>query len=70
MLAVRAYQWTVSPVLPASCRYSPSCSQYAVEAITTHGWVRGIGLAVSRLARCHPFNPGGYDPPPIPRRKD
>jgi putative membrane protein insertion efficiency factor len=66
---VRVYQYAVSPLLPRSCRFAPSCSEYAAEAITETGAGRGILLAVRRIARCHPFNPGGYDPPPVVRRK-
>ena len=62
-----AYRRWVSPALPARCRFYPSCSAYALEAVRTHGAIRGIGLAVWRLLRCHPFHPGGFDPVP-PRR--
>ncbi len=58
------YQRFISPLLGPRCRFAPSCSQYAVEALRTHGAVRGLWLSVRRLARCHPFNPGGYDPVP------
>ncbi|HEY1699248.1 MAG TPA: membrane protein insertion efficiency factor YidD [Trebonia sp.] len=58
------YQRFISPLLAPRCRFAPSCSQYAVEAVRTHGAARGLWLAVCRLARCHPFNPGGYDPVP------
>jgi putative membrane protein insertion efficiency factor len=68
VLAVRGYQRLVSPLLPASCRFAPTCSEYAAQAIAQHGVVRGLGLAVWRLMRCHPFHPGGYDPPPFGRR--
>jgi putative membrane protein insertion efficiency factor len=61
---VRGYQLVISPVLPPSCRFTPSCSQYALEAITRHGAVRGTWLAARRLVRCHPFHPGGFDPVP------
>lgn len=64
MAAVRAYQLVLSPLLPPSCRFTPSCSAYAHEALTRHGAVRGSWLAARRLARCHPWNPGGYDPVP------
>ncbi len=64
VLFVRAYQVLLSPLLPASCRYSPSCSHYAIEALEKHGALRGGWLAVKRIARCHPFRPGGYDPVP------
>lgn len=70
VVVVRGYQRLVSPLLPPSCRFAPTCSEYAAQAITCHGVVRGTGLTLRRLMRCHPFNPGGYDPPPIPRRKD
>ncbi|MGH9844606.1 MAG: membrane protein insertion efficiency factor YidD [Blastocatellia bacterium] len=59
---LRAYKYTVSPLLPPSCRFTPTCSEYAVEAITRHGFVRGSFLGVKRLLRCHPFSAGGYDP--------
>ena len=64
MAAVRSYQLILSPLLPPSCRFTPSCSAYAHEALTRHGAVRGSWLAARRLARCHPWNPGGYDPVP------
>lgn len=61
---VRGYQLVLSPFLPASCRYFPSCSNYAIEALERHGSVRGSWLTARRLLRCHPFRPGGYDPVP------
>ena len=64
MALVRAYQLILAPVLPPSCRFTPSCSAYAHEALSRHGAVRGSWLAARRLARCHPWNPGGYDPVP------
>src|SRR5207237_6827273 len=64
VLGVRAYQVTLSPLLPASCRYYPTCSAYAIEALERHGAVRGLWLSVRRILRCHPFRPGGYDPVP------
>jgi putative membrane protein insertion efficiency factor len=70
ILAVRGYQRLVSPLLPPSCRFAPTCSEYAAQAIVEHGIVRGVGLAMFRLARCHPFHPGGYDPPPVTRRRE
>ena len=60
--AIRAYQLTVSRLLPPACRFWPTCSQYAYEAIDRHGPRQGIRMTLRRLARCHPFNPGGYDP--------
>ena len=61
---IRLYQRTLSRLLPNVSRFQPSCSQYAVEALQTHGCWRGLWLSVKRVARCHPFNPGGYDPVP------
>jgi putative membrane protein insertion efficiency factor len=61
---IRAYQRLLSPLLPPSCRFYPSCSQYALEAVTRHGALRGSWLAARRLVRCHPFHPGGFDPVP------
>lgn len=61
---VRAYQVGLSPLLPASCRYYPSCSMYAIEALEKHGAVRGAWLAARRILRCHPFRAGGFDPVP------
>lgn len=62
--AVRGYQLFVGPLLPAACRYYPSCSTYAIEALERHGAWHGGWLALKRLGRCHPFRPGGYDPVP------
>lgn len=61
---IRLYQWVISPVLPPSCRYAPSCSQYAAEAVMRHGALRGGWLAVRRLLRCHPWGGAGFDPVP------
>jgi len=65
--AIRVYQLLVAPVLPPSCRYLPSCSHYAAEAIARHGPLRGSILAVRRLCRCHPWGGSGYDPVPAPQ---
>lgn len=62
--AIRLYQLTLSRVLPDSCRFTPSCSQYGYEAIARYGLIHGGWLTLKRLARCHPFSPGGYDPVP------
>ncbi|HTJ96704.1 MAG TPA: membrane protein insertion efficiency factor YidD [Rhodocyclaceae bacterium] len=61
---VRTYQYLISPWLGRRCRFHPSCSEYAVEALHKHGPVHGSWLAVRRVSRCHPFNPGGFDPVP------
>ena len=61
---VIAYRRWISPAMPARCRFYPSCSAYALEALATHGAWRGLRLTVWRLLRCHPFHPGGYDPVP------
>jgi len=58
------YQHLVSPFLPQSCRFAPTCSEYARQALSGHGLLRGSALAVVRLLKCHPFHPGGWDPPP------
>lgn len=63
-LPVRFYRLAISPLLPPSCRFHPSCSAYCLEALARHGAGRGLGLTVRRLARCHPFHPGGLDPVP------
>ncbi len=64
VLLVRGYQVAISPMLGLHCRFAPSCSAYSVEAIERHGALRGGWLALRRVARCHPFTPGGYDPVP------
>jgi len=63
-LGLKLYKGFISPALPASCRYVPSCSEYAAEAIARHGFFRGVALAAWRLVRCNPFARGGYDPVP------
>jgi putative membrane protein insertion efficiency factor len=64
VMVVRGYQLAISPWLPPACRYTPSCSQYAIEALQRHGALKGSWLAARRLARCHPFRAGGHDPVP------
>ncbi len=59
---LRAYKWAISPLFPPSCRYVPTCSEYAMEAVERYGAVRGMLMASIRLLRCHPFARGGYDP--------
>ena len=63
-LPVRLYRRLISPLLPRSCRFYPTCSTYTLEALKKHGAVRGLYLSVRRIARCHPWNEGGYDPVP------
>jgi putative membrane protein insertion efficiency factor len=63
VLGVRAYQYCLRPVLPAVCRFQPSCSEYMILAVRKYGPVRGAWRGVCRIARCHPWHPGGYDPP-------
>src|SRR6266540_3147705 len=67
---LRGYKWALSPMFPPSCRYMPTCSEYAAEAIDRHGAFKGSALALWRLLRCHPFVRGGYDPVPAPEGPD
>lgn len=64
VMLVRGYQLAISPILPPACRYTPSCSQYAIEALRRYGALKGSWLAARRICRCHPFRAGGYDPVP------
>jgi hypothetical protein len=64
LVLIRLYQATLSQVMPHSCRFTPTCSQYTYEAIAKFGFSKGAWLGARRLARCHPFHPGGYDPVP------
>lgn len=64
ILVVRGYQVALSPLFGGGCRYYPSCSAYAIEALEKHGAFRGGWMAIRRISRCHPFHPGGFDPVP------
>ena len=64
ILLVRGYQVAIGPLLPASCRYYPSCSAYMIQALERHGALRGGLMGIRRILRCHPFHVGGYDPVP------
>lgn len=61
---LRFYRYAISPMLGRNCRFHPTCSEYAIEAMQRHGALRGGWMAAKRVGRCHPFNPGGYDPVP------
>ena len=65
---IRLYRWTLSPLLGPRCRFHPTCSQYAIAALARYGVTTGGWLALKRIARCHPFHPGGYDPVPADNR--
>ncbi|MDM8560107.1 membrane protein insertion efficiency factor YidD [Candidatus Parabeggiatoa sp. HSG14] len=69
-LVIRGYQLFISPWLGPHCRFYPSCSEYALIAINTHGVLRGLVLSIKRIFRCHPWHPGGFDPVPERRKKD
>ena len=64
-VAIRGYQRWVSPLLGPTCRFHPSCSSYTATCVERHGAARGLWLGARRIARCHPFHPGGFDPPPV-----
>lgn len=64
ILLIRIYRKFISPLKPPSCRFYPTCSQYAIDAIEKYGAVKGTFMAVKRILKCHPFHPGGYDPVP------
>jgi putative membrane protein insertion efficiency factor len=68
ILLIKIYQKFISPLYPPCCRFQPTCSHYAVEALRTHGLIRGLVLGVRRILRCHPWHPGGYDPVPPPQQ--
>ncbi|QJR82802.1 membrane protein insertion efficiency factor YidD [Alteromonas pelagimontana] len=64
LLLIKFYQWVISPMLGQRCRFHPSCSHYAIEALKTHGLAIGGWLSIKRILKCQPFHPGGYDPVP------
>ncbi len=63
---IKGYRRFISPLFPPTCRFQPTCSSYAIEAISAYGTIKGGWLAITRILRCHPFHPGGYDPVPLP----
>jgi putative membrane protein insertion efficiency factor len=64
IVLVRFYQYGISPMFPPSCRFTPTCSQYMIEALQKHGFVKGMGLGLKRISRCHPWGGCGHDPVP------
>jgi len=69
IIPVKIYQWVISPILPNSCRYDPTCSAYMIEAIKVHGPIKGLILGTRRISRCHPWGGHGYDPVPEKKHK-
>ena len=69
LLFIKAYRYLWSPIFPSHCRFHPTCSAYAVEAIKLHGTIKGLWLIIKRLSRCHPFAQGGLDPVPPPYKR-
>ncbi|WP_341902516.1 membrane protein insertion efficiency factor YidD [Fluviicola taffensis] len=67
IIPVKIYQWVISPILPNSCRYDPTCSAYMIEALRIHGPIKGLWLGTRRISRCHPWGGHGYDPVPEKR---
>ncbi|MCC6865368.1 MAG: membrane protein insertion efficiency factor YidD [Ignavibacteria bacterium] len=70
ILLVKGYKYFISPLFPPSCRYSPTCSQYTIEALQLHGFFKGIYLSAIRILKCNPFSHGGYDPVPEKKYKN
>ncbi|MBW7867032.1 MAG: membrane protein insertion efficiency factor YidD [Brumimicrobium sp.] len=68
LLLIKLYQWVISPLTPASCRYDPTCSHYAIDALKEWGLFKGSWLAIKRISSCHPWGGSGYDP--VPKKED
>ena len=68
-MLIKGYQILISPLLPSSCRYDPTCSHYAIDALKTHGFLKGTLLAIKRIGSCHPWGGSGYDPVPEKEKK-
>jgi hypothetical protein len=66
---IKAYQWILSPLLGPSCRFQPTCSHYAFQALKTHGVLKGLYLSIIRISKCHPWGDSGYDPVPEPKKQ-
>jgi hypothetical protein len=64
LIVIKAYQYLISPMLGPSCRYTPTCSEYAAQAVKKYGAIKGLWLSIKRVGRCHPWHDGGYDPLP------
>jgi hypothetical protein len=64
LVLIKAYQWILSPLLGANCRFQPTCSHYAFQALKTHGVLKGLYLSIIRISKCHPWGDSGYDPVP------
>ncbi len=64
LIVIKIYQWLISPLIPSSCRYTPTCSHYAVEALKKHGLFKGGWLGIKRISKCHPWGGSGHDPVP------
>ncbi|MBV1923970.1 MAG: membrane protein insertion efficiency factor YidD [Flavobacteriaceae bacterium] len=69
VLIIRFYQLAISPIFPSTCRYNPTCSHYSVEALQTHGLIKGSWLSIKRIFSCHPWGGKGYDPVPPPKKR-
>lgn len=68
LILIKLYQWVISPLLPANCRYNPTCSHYAIDALKEWGIIKGSWLAIKRISSCHPWGGSGYDP--VPKKKE